>query len=136
MEPESTEIRVLVVDDEELLTKIIERHLVSEGSFITCIERDSTHAAQKALEFMPHIILLDIVMPEMDGHAVAHAIKANAKTKHIPILHISAMASARCGIGQLSKTEEGFFLAKPFLRKDLLEAIRVTLTASEGPETD
>ncbi|HAV14573.1 MAG TPA: hypothetical protein DCX06_13945, partial [Opitutae bacterium] len=79
------------------------------------------------------IVLLDIVMPGMDGHAVAKAIRSQPETASTAILHVSAMTSRHFSVGQFTKTESGYFLAKPFMRKDLLEAIRVTLSEVVEP---
>ncbi|MGJ8639226.1 MAG: response regulator [Opitutaceae bacterium] len=122
--------RILVVDDEKLLTRIVEKDLIAEGGVSVCVENDSKLALEKAIEFKPDVVLLDIVMPDLDGHAVAEALRNHPETAAIPILHISAMIGDRGDLGKFFKTEDGYFLTKPFGRRDLLSAIDSTLADS------
>ncbi|MGJ8652193.1 MAG: response regulator [Opitutaceae bacterium] len=131
MSTSTTNTRVLVIDDEDLLTRIIERQLTAIGGYTVKIEHSALKAVETAREFMPDIIMLDIVMPELDGHAVAKMLRAQSETFNTPILHVSAMTSRSHTVGHLAKTEEGYFLSKPFMRKDLINALGIVLAESQ-----
>ena len=81
--------RVLVVDDNADLTRTTSVLLGCYG-FIVATARDGHAAIQTALTFRPHIILLDIGLPGMDGYQVAKVLRSNAKTRDAIIVAISA----------------------------------------------
>lgn len=89
-----SKLRVLVIDDEPTIIKLIQLHLEKFGGHTVRAECQITHAVEAALEFKPDIIWLDVVMPELDGHEVAQALTERKETENIPILFISAMTAA------------------------------------------
>lgn len=80
--------RILVVDDDEEILKLIEKKL--KDSSYDCL---TTNQAQGVVGFsktyMPHLILLDIAMPEIDGYAVCNLLKKDKLTKGIPVLFLT-----------------------------------------------
>ncbi len=76
--------RVMVVDDDMNLTRLLKHSLEKKGHYEVIVENMSTRAAQKVLEIMPDLVVLDIVMPGKDGGDVAQAIRDNQRTKDIP----------------------------------------------------
>lgn len=125
------QIKVLVIDDEKLQTKMIQRHLEAIGSYTVRIENEGARALTSAFEFAPDVILLDIVMPQVDGHSITQQLKAEPQTAHTPIIFISALARKTDTIGTLSQIKDSYFLAKPFLRNDLIHAIE-TVTSGKN----
>ena len=81
--------RVLVVDDERLNRMLLRRALEGEGH--TVLEAPNGREALELLSAGPvDVVLLDIVMPGMDGYEVCRRLKADAATKHIPVILLTA----------------------------------------------
>jgi two-component system OmpR family response regulator len=109
--------RVLMVDDEPGFTRLV-RLTLSE--YEICEENDPRRAVATAQSFRPDLILLDVVMPEMDGGAVAAQIREDKSLQHVPIVFLTAIVS------QTEKADQGMiggfqFLAKPVTKEKLLE---------------
>jgi CheY-like chemotaxis protein len=90
--------RVLVVDDQEEITRLLGLQLKSAG-YETRIVNDGSLAVANAKEWQPDLILLDIMMPEVDGYQVCQEIRGNASTTHIPVI----MLTAKIGIDDKTK---------------------------------
>lgn len=79
---------ILVVDDEKLISKALTRKLSDEG-FTVEAAFDGEQALIKASEIKPDLILLDIIMPKLDGISVLRKLKASDETKNIPVIILS-----------------------------------------------
>jgi len=90
--PEKSEKKgILIIDDEKSNIIALTHFLRDEYSvFVT---RDSRDAVEMALEHNPDVILLDILMPEMDGYEVIAELKKLEKTKKIPVMFISGLTT-------------------------------------------
>ena len=82
---------VLIVDDERSNISMLRFILSSEYTVYASI--DGQDAVETAEEVMPDVILLDIIMPEMDGFAVIAALKNSEKTRNIPVIFITGLDS-------------------------------------------
>ena len=119
--------RVLLVDDEPAFTRMVKRNLEASGQYAVKIVNESPQAYTEACSFNPDIILLDVVMPQADGGDVSIQIRNHPKTKHIPIIFVSAMVSRK-------ESGEGFyesggehFIAKPVTTELLMQSIERVL---------
>lgn len=112
---------ILIADDEPNQIATLEA-LLSERGYKIISAADGEQAFSKAVKFQPHLIILDIMMPKMDGTEVAMALKHDERTRHIPIFFVTAMISAEDQL-QVTDTPNPIF-AKPVRLNDLLEAIR------------
>ena len=83
-------MRILIVDDEVDIRKFVQYNLVKEGYKVACAV-NGRDAIEKALEFRPHLILMDMMMPEMDGREACRALRANPTTAKTMILFLSAV---------------------------------------------
>lgn len=116
------EKKILVVDDDIVHLKIVEKILIAAG-YTVAKAMDGKDALVIAREWNPDLILLDIMMPGMDGGETAEALRKNLLTKDIPILFLTSL---------LTKKEEGErksllgrkFMAKPFNPDELLKEIK------------
>ena len=88
---ESAKNSILIIDDEKMVIMAL-TEILSPKYTIYAV-KDGLDALEKAKEFLPDLILLDIVMPEMDGHAVIAALKNTEKTKEIPVIIISSLSN-------------------------------------------
>ncbi len=81
--------RVLVVDDEEDLLELVQYNLTKEGFQVRCVSTGEA-AIQEAKAFLPDLILLDLMLPAVDGLAVCKILKSHPVTQHIPIVMVTA----------------------------------------------
>jgi DNA-binding response OmpR family regulator len=115
----------MVVDDDPDTVSILARHLEREG--FTAIEAISgAECLRMVNQHTVDIILLDLMMPEMDGFAVCRALKGNPDTAEIPVIMITARddLDARAEGMRLGVSD---FLAKPVFRRQLANRIRAQL---------
>ena len=85
--------RILVVDDESEFTSMIKASLESAGYYVVAEENDEGRAVTTSREFGPDLILLDIMMPQIEGNEVAEMIRQHPELQNIPILFFSALIS-------------------------------------------
>ncbi|PXA03299.1 response regulator [Coraliomargarita sinensis] len=119
--------RVLVIDDEERFTKMVKLNLEGTGLYSVRALNESRKAIDVTREFEPHIILLDVVMPEVDGGDVANNLRARTATKDIPIIFVSAMVSNKESHSGFYESGGEHFLAKPVTTECLSGAIEEVL---------
>jgi CheY-like chemotaxis protein len=106
--------RILVVDDEAGFTKLLKFNLERTGNYEVREENQATRACQTARIFLPDIILLDVVMPGMDGGDVVAELRRCPQTARIPVVMLTALV-ARDEISRHSVAEAGelIMLGKP-----------------------
>jgi len=102
---------MLIVDDENANLKVLTHILGSEYTIFTA--SNGTSAIEKAKEFLPDLILLDILMPGMDGYATLGELKKNESTKKIPVIFITGLDSDEDEEKGLS-LEAADYITKPF----------------------
>ena len=85
--------KVLVIDDEAGFTKLLKMNLEKTGDYEVRIENNSLKALDAAQEFSPDIVLLDIVMPGMDGGDVAAQFQDDPKLRRVPVVMLTALVS-------------------------------------------
>jgi DNA-binding response OmpR family regulator len=114
-------MKVIIADDELRLRKVVALHLKKSG--IDVIEvSNGKEALNMAKEEMPHVIVLDVMMPELNGLETLKALKSDNSLKDIPVI----MLSAKAGGEDIKKGLElgaSAYLTKPFSPKQLLEEI-------------
>src|SRR5262245_66446737 len=81
--------RVLVVDDEPPIRDIVKFQLESAGFTVKCAE-DGAEGLQMAQEDPPDLVLLDLMIPQMDGYEVCRRLKSGYETRHIPVIILTA----------------------------------------------
>jgi two-component system alkaline phosphatase synthesis response regulator PhoP len=117
--------KIFLIDDEKSFCYFLKKNLEKEGDFavVTCSE--SKEALKIAKEFMPDIILIDIMMPEMDGTEVAQALKEDQQTKNIPFVFLTALATRQDteGLSGLKEAQGNYYICKPVEMALLLEII-------------
>ena len=114
--------RILVVDNDLYTTRLIKLLLEKKGDYFVLPENDPAKAHQTARDFRPDLILLDIVMPEIDGGEVAARLRNDPDLCRTPIIFLTALvteAEAKSGI----EIDGHSFLAKPINISDLVGAI-------------
>ena len=118
-----TKKKILVVDDEVGLTRMLKRNLEATGRYDVRAESAGAAAVNAAREFQPDLILLDVMMPGISGDEVAAQLKEDKQLRVIPIVFLSAIVKKEetkptgGEIGGLT------FLAKPVKLDDLITCI-------------
>ena len=116
--------KILVIDDEETIGRIVKLNLEETGDYTVRNLTAGSQAVSVAGEFKPDFIFLDLIMPDMDGTDVFNALKENDKTKNIPVVFLTAIATDR-EAGSGGATIGGHpFLAKPVTTAKLIECIK------------
>jgi two-component system, OmpR family, response regulator VicR len=110
--------RVLVVEDEELVADLVSDALDVEGHETRCVDGET--AMEAALDFQPEVVLLDLMMPRVDGFEVARRLHGNKETQDTPIVVMTAMYDAASRAAEVG-TE--YYLAKPFDIAELLDIV-------------
>jgi len=114
--------RVLVVDDVEVNVRLLEAKLSSE--YFTVLTASSGEAALRLVrEEHPDIVLLDVMMPEMDGFEVCRRLKADPKTAEIPVMMVTALSEVSDRIRGLEVGADDF-LTKPVNDTALFARVR------------
>jgi CheY-like chemotaxis protein len=117
--------KILIVDDEKGFTKLTR---LAMTEFEVCEENNATRALETARSFEPDLILLDVVMPDMDGGDIAAQIKADPTLKTVPIVFLTAIVTEKETAKQ--QTFGGYpFISKPVTPEKLAESIRKYLAA-------
>lgn len=117
--------RILVVDDTETNRRLLQVMLTKEKYGILEAE-DGVQALAAAAEGSPDLILLDVMMPQKDGFQVCAELKADPRTREIPVIFLSAKAESQDKIRglQLGAVD---FITKPFSRGEILARVRLQL---------
>lgn len=118
--------RVLIVDDEPVMTTYIHYILEDSGmSFATEVAQSGFEAGTKIHTFLPDIVLLDLMLPDIDGFRVCALIKDNPATRHIRVIAITGDASAE-NITRILEAGAEACLAKPINPDNLLKTLGLT----------
>ena len=116
---------VLVVDDESNIRDILVHFLEEEG-YGTIATGDPEEALAMARELTPNVVLLDVMMPRMDGFDLCQMIHDHPDTRNVPVVFLTALGDDISR--QVARVSGGkMHLQKPFTREDVLKAVRVAL---------
>jgi len=118
--------RVLIVDDEPDIANILGELLGEEGLDVRVVH-DGRQALAAMAEQPPDLLITDLMMPRMDGHALIRELRGNATFRHIPIVVMSA--------GSLDKSllaPDILFVPKPFELFDMLDRVSELLGKQGG----
>lgn len=128
MTPEAAGLLVLIVDDYQDAREMYAEHFVSSG-FRVAEASSGAEAIEKANELTPDVILMDLSLPGMDGWEATRRLKANRRTKHIPIVALTGHALA--GFSESAKKAGcDAFITKPCLPDRLVAEVRRLLESS------
>jgi len=112
---------ILIVEDEPK-NMTLTRDLLKISGYETIEARDGKEGVEKAKAAKPNLILMDIMMPKMDGYAACTAIKADQSTRHIPVVMLTAVGYDLNKKLAKQMGADGY-VTKPFSRQQLLDAI-------------
>ena len=136
--------RILLVDDDEMLIRLLERTLQKHGYHVETAV-DGLDGLEKALQIRPDLLVLDIVMPRMDGYELCHRLKNHPATADTPILSLTSLGSEGGPTLPIGNSEENIhayrqqalavgandFLPKPIMPQSLLNRIQMLTSPQE-----
>ena len=120
---------ILTVDDEDMILQIITDLLSSKG-YKVITAKNGREAIRKSKKCSPDLIVMDIMMPDLDGPEAAKLLKENPSTRDIPILFLSGIVMKEQGKSEQEINVGGEFysaLAKPFDADELLNTVHKLL---------
>lgn len=129
-----SEQTILVVDDEQDLLDLIEYNLKKEG-FAVLKAENGQDGIKMAREHNPNLVLLDIMMPKMDGLEVCDQMRADAGLRHIPIIFLTARGDEKTEVEGLDKGADDY-ITKPISTTKLISRIKAVLRRFDETEED
>lgn len=118
--------RILCIEDEPDMIELI-RLILSRHGFDVFGANGGVEGARMIREELPDLILLDIMMPDLDGWEVYQQIKADEKTKDIPVIVVTAKAQNIDKVLGLHIAKVDDYISKPFTPDELLESVQKVL---------
>jgi len=117
--------RVLVVDDEDDLLELLRYNITREGYQVTCVA-SGEEALRSVRRNAPDLIVLDIMLPSIDGLEVCRRLKSESKTRDIPIIMLTAKSEESDIVAGLEHGADDY-IAKPFSPRVLLARVKALL---------
>jgi CheY-like chemotaxis protein len=121
--PERPLNRICYVEDDEDIQRIVRMSLERVGKMTVAVVSDPTQAIQAITEFKPDLVMLDWMMPVMDGPTLFKQMKLRPETSALPVVFITAKASSR-ELDELKSLGAAGTISKPFNPKDLPDQLR------------
>ncbi|HEX2949709.1 MAG TPA: response regulator [Armatimonadota bacterium] len=119
--------RILVVDDEQDIRQLVA--LIMEAAGYEVVQAANGMEGLRALEEKTYdLVILDIMMPEMDGWEVCRHIKNQSQTKDIPVLILTVRSQPLDKVIGMEVVHANDYLTKPFERRELLDAVERLIT--------
>jgi len=121
-------LRVLCVEDDDDIRRILRLSLEKIGRMTVELIADPAKAIDSIIAFRPQLVMLDWMMPEIDGPALLRKMRENPDTRAIPIVFVTAKASQR-ELAELRALGAAGAISKPFAPKDLPDQLRAIWNA-------
>jgi DNA-binding response OmpR family regulator len=121
--------KVLVVDDDPDLLDLVSFNLRKAGFWVGTAD-DGAQALSKVRSFSPDLMLLDVMMPELDGLEICEMLRRDPATAGIPIILLTALSSELARINGLGSGADDY-VTKPFSVKDLVARVTARLQPAE-----
>ncbi len=120
--PDASQKRILICDDDPVILRLLQVNLELEG-YQPLLAQHGAKAVEVATAEHPDLVILDIMMPQMDGYEAAQRLKSDERTKSIPVIFLSAKAQpSDIEKGKSYGVEE--YLTKPFDPAELLAVVQ------------
>ena len=126
--PERPLSRICYVEDDEDIQRIVRMSLERVGKMTVEVVGDPTMAIEAMAAFKPDLVMLDWMMPKMDGPAVFRQMKLRPETRALPVVFITAKAAQR-DLDELKALGAAGTISKPFSPKDLPDQLRAIWAA-------
>lgn len=117
--------KILIVEDERDISRMLDYNLRREG-YVTVVEGDGSRAAMTTARERPDLVLLDVMLPGLDGTEVLRRLRADRKTASIPVIMLTARSQESDKIVGLELGADDY-VTKPFAVKELLARVKAVL---------
>lgn len=124
--------RIICIEDEPEMIDLFKLILTRRG-FEVIGANGGRQGLELVKEMKPDLVLIDLMMPDMDGWEVYQNIKANEDTQHIPVIVVTAKAQSIDRVLGLHIAKVNDYIAKPFSPSALLESIEQVLSQNDKP---
>lgn len=121
--------KILIVDNEEINVELMEAYLLSEP-YTTITAYGGKEALRKVSEEKPDMVLLDVMMPEVDGYEVCKTLKADSETRFTPVLMLTALSELEHRIQGIEAGADDF-LTKPINKLELTTRVKSLLRVKD-----
>lgn len=118
--------RIMIVDDDMTLRELYEERVKAEGYTIISAS-DGEEAFEKALKEKPDLILLDIMMPKINGIDVMKMLREKDETKDIPIIILTALIQEIDKVKDMMEPHDSYLIKSEIMPKDVVEKIKSSL---------
>jgi CheY-like chemotaxis protein/MinD-like ATPase involved in chromosome partitioning or flagellar assembly len=125
--------KILIIDDEFPMRYLIEHQLKREG-FLVTLAKDGPDGLTAVSQHKPDLVVLDVMMPGMDGFEVCHQIKSTPETAQVPVIFLTASETKEYKTRAFAVGADDY-LTKPFMVEELMAHISAVLRRSERVET-
>lgn len=122
---------ILVIEDDRAIANMLQATLQLEG-YEAVVSRNGEEGLECALREVPELILLDLILPGIDGFEVLRRLRADPKSEHIPVIILSARHDTSIKVRAFESRVEDY-LTKPFNGEELMARIRVRLQPNTAP---
>lgn len=119
--------RILLVEDDPALSKLMRKALVASGYEVEVAENGLAGLMKvDASERKPDLLIVDVMMPELDGLSLVRSLKTQGNTRRIPVIFVTAKTDSKT-IAEGISVGAKFYITKPFTIDDLLSKVRRAL---------
>lgn len=118
--------KVLIVDDDMTLRELYEERMKTEG-FVIVSASDGEEAIDKTMKEKPDVILLDIMMPKINGIDVMKMLREKEETKSIPIIILTALVQEIDKIKDIMGPKDGYLIKSEIMPKDVVDKVNKSL---------
>ena len=126
--------KVLIVDDEKNIVEAVKYNLEKDG-YRTLVAHDGARALELARRELPDLVLLDWMLPELDGLEVCRLLKHEDKTKHIPIIMLTVKSDETDKVLGLEMGADDY-VTKPFSPRELVARVKALLRRAQPPAAE
>ena len=113
---------ILIIDDEKLMRALLQHNVVLAG-YDVMVASNGEEALKKIEEMTPDLIVVDLVMPDMNGFETCRRIRSNDRTKKTPVIVVSALQS-QSDIEEAKNSGADIFLTKPIKPEEFINEVK------------
>ena len=122
----SPKTRILIVDDDQMLLDMYKERLEASG-YDVITAANGEEGLAKAIDYLPHCILLDVMMPKVNGFQVLENIRSTSETKNIPVIMLTAMVQDDNRRKGLSEGADDYLIKSETVPKDVITKIEAVI---------